>query len=204
MRRPATCRPLCLLLAACLAALPTVPRAQSGAAAPVDVDLPATSELTVLVHDTAGEPLAGVEVVLGTPEGAIVTRSTTDPDGEVHFEELHHGYYQVAFRRDGEAYAANRVLLVEPEEEHEATFELGGFTARARDLGLSAGDEVPLLGEPAAGVAKLDEAYGPTGWAWFRTGKGVAVLIGGGAMLVGGIVALTDAEDERVPSPFQP
>jgi hypothetical protein len=54
------------------------------------------------------------------------------------------------------------------------------------------------------GVATLNESYGPTGWAWFRTGKGVAVLIGSGALLVGGIVALTDAEDEFIVSPSQP
>jgi len=204
MRRPDTLRPLCLLLAACLVALPTLPRAQSSTAPPVEVDAPATSELTIVINDTGGDPLEGVEVVLGTPEGEIITRGATDGEGEIRFEDLDHGYYQIAFRHGGEAYLSNRVLLLEPEEEHEVSFELGGFTARARDLGLAAGDEVPMLGEPAAGVAKLNEAYGPTGWAWFRTGKGVAVLIGGGALLVGGVVALTDAEDERVPSPFQP
>lgn len=204
MRRPFASRPLSLLVAACLASLPTLPRAQPSRPAPAEVDVPATSSLELRVTDADAAPLAGVEVVLGTPEGEVLRRATTDGEGMVVLEELDHGYYQVAFRHEGNAYASNRLLLLSPEEEREASFALGGFSARARDIGLAPGQPVPLIGEPAAGVATLDEAYGPTGWEWFRTGEGVAVLVGSGALLVGGIVAMTDDEDERVASPSAP
>jgi hypothetical protein len=203
MPRRTASRLLCPLLAACLIAFPVV-RAQPAQEAPVEVDVPATASASITVVDENGEPLEGVEVVLGTTEGEIVTRAITDGDGVATFEGLSHGYRQVAFRWQGDAFVANRVLLLSPDEELEATFELGDFTAREKDVGLAPGQTVPLLGEPAVGVATLDESYGPTGWAWFRTGKGVAVLIGSGALLVGGIVALTDAEDEFIVSPSEP
>ena len=203
MRRPTASRLLCPLLAVCLTAFPLV-RAQPSAEAPVDVDVPKTSSATITVVDEGQQPLEGVEVVLGTPEGKILARATTDDEGVAAFENLHHGYRQVAFRWQGDAYVANRVLMLSPEDELEATFLLGDFTAREKDVGLAPGQAVPLLGEPAVGVATLDESFGPTGWAWFRTGKGVAVLIGSGALLVGGIVALTDAEDEFIVSPSEP
>jgi hypothetical protein len=54
-------------------------------------------------------------------------------------------------------------------------------------------------------VARLKEDTGAKGLAWFRTGKGVAVVVGGGILIVAGVILLTNPDDtETSVSPSTP
>ena len=101
-----------------------------------------------------------------------------------------HGLYDVSFSKDGQAWVGNRVLLVSPKKKQKANFQLGPFLPGDKAAGLEAGAPAPGTAIASTGVARLEEKTGPSGLAWFRTGKGVAVLIGGSALLVGAIIAL--------------
>lgn len=203
MRGRGAIRLLTLFLCALLVAPPCASAAEPPRQWPGDVSVPGTSELELTVLARDQKALEGVEVILGTTGGEIVTRAVTGGDGRIELEGLQYGYYQVAFVHDGQSYVSNRVLLLAPDETTEATFALGDFTPRHLDIGLSPGQEAPLTGEAAVGVAELDETIGPTGWEWFRTGTGVTVLIGSAALVVGAVVALTD-DEEQIISPSEP
>ncbi len=165
----------------------------------------ATSTIRGVVRDANGTPLAGVTVLAAPLEGdGPVLSATTDAKGRYELRGVRYGHWRLAFRRGKEAWPANRVLLVPPKKKIEANFSLGPPVPEDEALGLGTGAEVPLAGAPAAGVAHLEERLGPSGWAWFKTGRGVAVLIGGGALVVAGVIALADEDDEVIASPYEP
>ena len=161
-----------------------------------------------VVRDAKGEAaLAGARVVLTPMAGKGEPRSEiTDASGKYAFEKLPHGLFEIAFEHEGQAYIGNRTLMIAPGREHEANFRLGPFEVRDELAGLTPGQKTPGLESGAGGVARLEERVGPTGLAWFRTGKGVAVLVLGGALAVAGVIALADSNPTQNPSvsPSQP
>ncbi len=191
--------PLVLALFLGPATLPGLARSRKG------TDPVATSTVEGTVRDGSGQPLAKVTVLAQCLEDPGRTmKAVTDARGRYRLEGLRYGHWKLAFRRGDAAWPANRVLLVPPRKKVEANFTLGPALPEDEDLGLAPGKEVPLAGRVAAGVAHLEEKLGPSGWAWFRTGKGVAVLLGGSALLVAGVIALAEDDNEVIASPSKP
>jgi len=154
-----------------------------------------TSRLSGRITLENGENAADVRIVMRRMESeAPPLEARTDSRGHYVFKAVRYGYYELAFEKDGVAYASNRLLDIPPDEKVEADFTLGGFRPEDAETALALDDPLPLLGPEtrAAGVARLAENFGPSGWAWFRTGKGVAVLVGGGALAVVALIALSD------------
>ncbi len=190
------------LLAALVAALLTTAPLLAQAPSATGND---NSGLEAIFTDATGAPLPGLRVVLSIVDGDGRFEAYSDPKGAILIEGLPYGYYKIAVERDGQAYPGNRVLLLPPGRTVEAEFELGAIQAADRRLEIREGDTDPLVGQKVAGTARLVEQLGPSGWAWFKTGKGVAVLVGGGALLVGGIIALSDDDSSNTPvSPSTP
>lgn len=194
-------RALAFLLAASLAAAPTSLAAKDEPPVPGSVS---TSQLEVALLGRDGKPVAGATFVLASLERAgEEVRGTTDASGEVELGPLRYGHYRVTVLANGEAFPSNRTLLVRPERSEKARFTLDGFRPEDARLGLAAGQPVDPFGKPAVGVARLSERMGPTGWAWLRTGPGVATIVGGGALLVGLLIVTSEDDDEEAVSPTQ-
>jgi hypothetical protein len=154
-----------------------------------------TSRLSGRATDPAGEPVPGAKVVLRLLERpAAPVELITDPEGRFEAEHLLYGHYQVTFESAGKGFPANRVLTIPPRKRVEASFTLGPFAPADAALGLVAGAPIEGLSSHAEGIARLSERTGRTGWAWFTTGKGVAVLVAGGAALVAGLIALSGSD----------
>lgn len=161
-----------------------------------------TSRVSGVLTDQQGNAIAGAKVVMGSLEKPGSAASTvTDQAGRYSLDGLTYGHYNVAFEVLGKGYPANRVLTVPPRRRVEANFQLGDFRPDDAQLGLTAGGKVALLDLPAAGIARLEERLGPSGWAWFSTGKGVAVLVAGGAAVVAGLIALSSGDNNKSSNP---
>jgi hypothetical protein len=181
--------------------LPWLP---AGLAAPADDEAaaatpPAKSGLrgTIVLDDE--RPAAGARVLLidMTDTDSVRYSTETSARGSYRLQSLQHGYYQIVIVLGERVFLGNRVLLLEPEKEEEADFTLADVAPRDAREGVTEATEIPALGTTAGGIARLQEATGPTGWAWFRTGKGVAVLIGSGAAVVAGLITLSDDEKDE-------
>jgi len=192
---------ICLILVPALS--PSLAAEESGGQAAAETTPAGKAQLRGTLLDDQGRPVSGARVLLSPMLGKTTIETSSDAGGEFLFENLPHGYYRVAFEVEGRAYPSNRILLIPPEEKVEVTFDLGGFLPEDRSLGLSPDQPAPLLGKASSGVAHLRENTGPSGWAWFRTGRGVAVLVGGGTLFVAGLIALSSSSENVVsPSSF--
>ena len=202
MRRSVTVRSSVLIVVLVMAVCPL-----ATAAGPAQSlgPVPGDAELAGEITTGDGSPAAGARVrimLMDHPETA--QEFTTDSNGRFGFEALVHGYYRIAVEHDGQVFAGNRILMVPPGREVEANFQLTEFDLQDDLLGLGPSTQVPGMAKAASGVARLEERIGPSGWAWFRTGKGVAVLVGGGALLVAALIALSESGNDNPVSPINP
>ncbi|MFN7965816.1 MAG: carboxypeptidase-like regulatory domain-containing protein [Acidobacteriota bacterium] len=157
-----------------------------------------TSKVSGSLRDPAGKPVAGATVVLRLMESeGIQVKGTTGAGGDYSLEKLPYGHYLVAFEFGGQSYAANRILTLPPRQKLKANFEVSPFLPEDLGLGLKEGANLPGTSVPVAGVARLEEKTGPSGIAWFSTGKGVAVLVAGGAAIVAGLIALSSGDSSN-------
>jgi len=164
---------------------------------------PSRIEGTVQLSD--GGPARGARVLLvSMADREVRIAGETAKDGSYAIEPVAHGYYEIVFETGEGRFIGNRILLVPPGKDTEANFVLDRFRPQDERSGLTPATAVPGLGGEARGVARLEERLGPSGWRWFRTGKGVAVLLGGGTLLVAGLIALADDEVQTVVSPVTP
>ena len=201
---PSRSRRWLVLALSALIALPQVGAAQAQDEPP---KIGSKAEVKGVVRDEMDAAVPGARVVLSpleAPERSV--SATTDAGGRYAIPGLARGYYSVAVETAGKAYVGNRTLLIQPARDLRADFGLGPFLPEDAFLGLKEGAPVAALGQPAAGVARLHERSPNAGLAWLRTGKGVAVLIGGGVLAVGALIALADDDDEpsRPASPSNP
>lgn len=200
-RRPVLHLPLSatLILALLLAPLPALsqapppPQDSAATAAP-----PGRATILGSVRDEQGRDAAGARFLLVAMEGqAAPLSAVTNERGEFELKQLSYGYYRFGVETAGGAYLGNRILLVPPERTVEVELDLSPFLPEDEKGGLSRTDPVPGTDRTPVGVARLFEDTGPKGLAWFQTGKGVAVIVGAGVLLVGAVIALTDTESEE-------
>jgi len=178
-------RPLWTVLLLALVAANALP-----ARAADEAKAPKMARLSGSIHDEAGKPVAGAKLVLTPLEarGAALTVES-DAGGKYVFPAVARGLYDLAVAYGGKAYVSNRSLLVPPLKKVVADFRLSPVQTDDKLGGIEAGKPAPGLNAPIYGVARLVENTEPTGLAWFRTGKGVAVLVGGGALVVAALIA---------------
>jgi hypothetical protein len=158
-----------------------------------------TSTIMTWVRDEQGKDLPGARVLLTAMEGKSppLSSNPTDRFGECRLKNVSYGYYRYAVETPAGFYLGNRVLLVPPEREVAIEVDLGPFLPEDEKLGMSKTDPVPGTDKIPIGVARLKEDAGPKGLAWFQTGKGVAVLVGGGILIVAGVILLTDPDNQE-------
>ena len=164
----------------------------------------ATSSVRVSLETTAGEPAVGATVVLTAMDvEGFEGRCVTDDAGRCTIEPLVYGLYRVAIVSNDEAFIGNRTVIVRPDRKEKLEITLGGFQPADARLGLRPGEPVPALDRPAAGVARIAEKDRASGWAWVRTGKGVAAIVGSSALLVGLLISASEDTSEPSVSPVQ-
>lgn len=155
-----------------------------------------SARLSGQLRDAAGKGLEGARVTLASVEpGAPPQTVLTGRGGSFSFSGLKSGYYTLNFEVDGAVFPSNRILMISPKRAHRADFRLGPTGPQ---------DQLPGGSGPAPVMARLVERTGPTGLQWFTTGKGVAVLVGGVALSVAGLIAATSGEEERQASSSNP
>ncbi len=189
------------LALACAASISPSIRPGTGAeeSAAVQTKPKKPSRLAGTVELTDGTPVSSARVLLvSMADRSVRVAGETGDDGSYEIEEVPHGYYEIVFETEAGRYIGNRILLIPPGKETEANFTLDRFQPGDARSGLTEDTPVPGVGGEAAGIARLEERLGPSGLKWFRTGKGVAVLLGGGTLIIAGLVALADNEEPVV------
>ncbi len=165
------------------------------------------SSVVAWIRDRQGKDLPGARLLLAPMEGkspALVSNDT-DRFGECRLKNVSYGYYRYGVETAEGAFLGSRILLVAPEREVPIEIDLTDFLPEDEKLGLSKTDPVPGTDKVPVGVARLKEDTGAKGLAWFRTGKGVAVVVGGGILIVAGVILLTNPDDtETSVSPSTP
>ena len=154
---------------------------------------PGRASIEAWLRDEQGERLVGARFFLVLLDGrAPPVSAVTDRLGRVTLRQLSYGYYRYGVETTEGVYLGSRILLVPPDRGVDVEIDLTPFLPEDDKLGLSRTDPVPGTDKLPVGVARLLEDTGPKGLAWFQTGKGVAVNVGGGILLVGAMIALTD------------
>lgn len=183
---------------------PPAPTAGAPAAAPAPQG---KSSVVAWIRDRQGKDLSGARLLLAPMEGKSTALVSNDTDrfGECRLKNVSYGYYRYGIETAEGTFLGNRILLVAPERELAIEIDLTDFLPEDERLGLSKTDPVPGTDKVPVGVARLKEESGAKGLAWFRTGKGVAVVVGGGILIVAGLILLTDPDDtETSVSPSTP
>jgi hypothetical protein len=198
-----------LAIALLVAPLPAVAQEAPKPAAPsaaVEGAPGGLASIEAWLRDEQGEHLVGASFLLVSLDGRVPPVSAvTDRLGRVTLRQLSYGYYRYSVEAAGGVYLGNRILLVPPDRGVDIEVDLTPFLPEDEKLGLSRTDPVPGTDKVPVGVARLLERTGPTGLAWFQTGKGVAVIVGAGVLLVGAMIALTDSGSQTTAvSPSSP
>ena len=188
-----------LVLALLIAPLPAAAEEAPKKDAPPAVGAAAEGRSSILgwLRDEQGKDLAGARFLLTPIEGqAPPLSAVTDKFGEFALRKVRYGYYRYGIETTTGVYLGNRILLVPPEREVPIEIDLSPFLPEDDKLGLSRTDPVPGTDKVPVGVARLFEETGPKGLAWFQTGKGVAVIVGAGILLVGALIVFTSPDEE--------
>ena len=210
MKSPPLHRALAAALVIALLAAPLPAAAQEAAkkdAPPAAGEVPpGRATIVGWIRDEQGEDLPGARFILAPLEGqSALISEVSDRFGEFKLRQLSYGYYRYGVETAAGIYLGSRILLVPPDRLVEIEIDLSPFLPEDEKLGLSKTDPVPGTDRIPIGVARLFEDTGPKGLAWFQTGKGVAVVVGAGVLLVGAVIVLTDTSSEETSaSPSSP
>jgi hypothetical protein len=134
----------------------------------------------------------------------IFEGAPTTADGKYEVKGLPYGYYNLIVETDGALYLSNRILNVPPEKKVEASFALTESRPEEKEWWeAEPSRRVPGMDRPPDGVARIIEKR-DTGSFW-KSGKGIAVMVGGGALIVGALVLTADSSSDETPqSPTTP
>lgn len=128
----------------------------------------------------------------------------TSADGKYEVTGLPYGYYNLIVETSDGLYLSNRILNVPPEKKVEASFALTESRPDEKEWWeAEPSRRVPGMDRPPDGVARIIERR-DTGSFW-KSGKGIAVIVGGGALIVGALVLTADSSSNEAPqSPTTP
>jgi len=202
MRAPLLIRPAALL-AVLLLALP----AQLLPALAQDAKEPGQGALRGKIFQDDGKtPAAGATVrAVHLDTNEIFEGAPTTADGKYEVKGLPYGYYNLIVETAEGSYLSNRILNVPPEKKVEASFMLTDSRPEEREWWeAEPSRRVPGMDGPPDGVARIIEKR-DTGSFW-KSGGGIAVMVGGGALIVGALVLTADdsSSSESPASPSNP
>jgi hypothetical protein len=164
---------------------------------PAGANVEGRSSLSGWIRDDQKKDVGGARFILTPIEGKAPSLSeVTDSSGKFALRKLGYGYYRYGVETSAGVYLGNRILLIPPERDVKIEIDLSPFLPEDDKLGLSRTDPVPGTDKVPVGVARLFEDSGPKGLAWFQTGKGVAVIVGAGVLVVGAVIVFTDPGGE--------
>jgi hypothetical protein len=193
-----------LVPALLIAPLPAAAQESAKKDAPPATAVTAEGRSTIVfwIRDEQGKDAVGLRFFVTPMEGKAspLSAPATDRFGESRLGKLSYGYYRYGVETPAGIYLGNRILLVPPEQEVAIEIDLSPFLPEDDKLGVSRTEPVPGTDKTPVGVARLHEETGPRGLAWFQTGKGVAVIVGAGVLLVGAVIALTDSGNTETSS----
>lgn len=150
-------------------------------------------------------PAGGVTVrAVHLDTNEIFEGAPTTPDGKYEVKGLPYGYYNLIVETAEGLYLSNRILNVPPEKKVEASFLLTESRPEEKEWWeAEPSRRVPGMDRPPDGVARIIEKR-DTGSFW-KSGTGIAVMIGGGALIVGALVLSADDSTSEPPaSPSNP
>jgi hypothetical protein len=201
----------CNIIAAVISALilagfPVTPvSAQSDGA----VETPAVPGLGTLkgsVRGADGKGRVGGAIVHAyhVDSSTLYSSEPTASNGEYRIKNLSHGYYDLAIEIEGAVYVANTIVNMPPSGTVSITIHLTDFADLPPEMAASLRTyEFPELERPTEGVAEIDQAL--RGRDFWRSKKGLAILVGGGAVLLLGIALSSKESDDTLPvSPSTP
>jgi hypothetical protein len=155
------------------------------------------SEIRGKVKGTDGKSAEGAEVMayhLATEE---TFTETTNGKGEFVMRGLPYGYFDMAIRSADGLYVSNQVANVSPTGKNVVEFRLQTFSASTETHRRS----FPGADEAPVGLAAVVDQR-MVGESFWRGPKGIAILAGGGALV---LLAFTGGgSSESVASPFIP
>lgn len=167
-------------------------------AQPIPEDIAGTGRVFGrIVLAPGGTPVESGRVrLLHLTGGRGFESAPTDARGRFELDGLPHGYFDLAVEQPAGLWLADRVINLPPAAKAELILTLGAGSPG----GLPAGRSWPGWSGPLAGALELREA--PRGREFWRTPKGVAILVGGVTVALLAIAA--GAGDETAATPVVP
>ena len=148
------------------------------------------------------KPVEGAVVIAYQLSTEEVHRSTpTDGKGRYEIPELPLGYYDLAVETPSGLFVGNQVVNIPPSDKTEVDFAVAAFSGTTAAAGAR---EFPGSEQAAQGVATVGE--GQTAKEFWKSPKGIAILVGGGGVILLAIAVSGGSDDEPPPvaSPFMP
>jgi hypothetical protein len=150
------------------------------------------------------KPLEGAVVIAYELSTEQVHRSTpTDGKGRYEISELPLGYYDLAVQTTSGLFVGNQVVNIPPSDKTEVDFAVAPYSSAAAAAEVR---EFPGSDQAAQGVATVGE--GQTAKEFWKSPKGIAILVGGGGVVLLAIAASGGDDDpvavEPPATPFMP
>jgi hypothetical protein len=164
-------------------------------AQPLAADIPGTGRIHGrILRGADGTPVEGHRVrVLHLTAGRVFESVPTDAGGRFEIGGLPHGFFDVAVEQPAGLWLADRVINLAPASRVELVLTLGAENAG----GLAPDRTWPGWSGRLLGAFALREA--PRGREFWRTPKGVAILVGGAAVALLAIAAGAGNETNATP-----
>jgi hypothetical protein len=163
------------------------------------------STLSGKITGSDGKPLPGARVLayhLSSED--IFSSEPTDSKGEYLIAGLPYGYFDLAVETGDGLFVANQVFNVAPGSKTAISMSLRTL-AQAEGTGEAQARVFPGASQEPSGVAAVSEKL--TGREFWRSPKGVAIIAGGGALVLLAIASggsSSSSSPEPEPSPSTP
>jgi len=205
LRRTGLRRALCAATAVAVL-IPAPARGQENPEDPAAVgdSVPRTGRIEGKVLDSAsGKGTAGARVfAYHLDTGVVFSAPPTDERGRYRIEGLPIGWFDLYVETPDGLFAANQVVNMPPRGELDVSLALTKFEDRPSSWGVGRRRDVPGVDTPPIGEARLDETA--RGKSFWRTPTGIALVVGGGALVILAIVASGNSGSETTASPSSP
>jgi len=186
--------------------IPTVALGQENAEDPAAVgdSVPRTGLLEGRVLDSeSGKGTPGAQVFAHHLDtGMVFSAPPTDERGRYRIEGLPIGWFDLYVETPDGLFVANQVVNMPPRGEVDISLALTKFEDKPPSWGVGRRRDVPGVDTPSIGEARLDETA--RGKSFWKKPTGIALVAGGGALVILAIVASGDSGSETTASPSSP